>query len=295
VAFQAYNIQLLPLDTSKVEEVGVAGYKKLLQKLSDSFTKAVQEKRLLQEAYTLVNDTYFCPFVIHPRDKYSVGSLVKFHKAETVQDLYTQEDLYIKSGTATPVSNIYLFRFLFDFKHHLLLIEESRGRLPAPAKMEKALTYFFAPVAERFFQEHSLTINLISEDKTLKKVLKDADGFSHIDVKLTFPNGPNVLPNALEELRGKNIHKVELSLSAAKNAQIPEPTSYMSALLEHVSRYGEATISYYKKVVKGPKEVFRRLRYSTKTNPKRVVVRQGVDEDDEDFLKRAFVKLTNEI
>lgn len=295
MAFQAYNIQLLPLDTSTIEEVGVVGYKKLLQKLSDRFTEAVKEKRLLQEAYSLVNDTYFCPFVIHPRDKFAFGSFVKFHKAETVQDLYTREDLYISSGTATPVSNVYLFRFLFDFTNHLLIVEESRGRLPAPAKMEKALTRFLAPVTESFFHQHSLTVNVISEEKTLKKVLKDADGFSRIDVALTFPNGPDVAPNALEELRAKNIHKVEHSLSAAKQAHIPEPTSYMSALLKHVSRYGEATISYYKKVTKGSKDVFKRLRYSTKNNPKRIYVRQGVDEEDEEFLKRAFSKLKNDL
>ena len=121
------------------------------------------------EAMTLVNDTFICPFVIHVEEKYAYDSFVKFHKAETVTEFYTQERLFEAPKSNTPVSNSHNFRFVFDCENHRFAIEEGIGRLPNPQVMQNMLEHFLRKLASDAFPSHVPTLNLISDDESLLK------------------------------------------------------------------------------------------------------------------------------
>lgn len=108
-SFRLYNIQLLPLDTNRTPEVGVTGYKKLLEELEEVRKAAHATKTLVEYSYQLPNDTYFAAFTIFPRAKFAEGRLVKYQKAESVVDLYTNKSLFTAAEGDAPVSNTYLF------------------------------------------------------------------------------------------------------------------------------------------------------------------------------------------
>lgn len=290
--FRVYNIQLLPLDSRTTPEVGVKGYQKLFSRLNASVHKHIQEKRALEFSDTLSHETYIFPFFIHAEKEEFIahGSFVRFHRAETVQDLYTNEALYTENPGNTAVSNIYLLRFVFDYEKHLLAIEELGGRLPSPLRFQKTLQHFFKPIANEYFDKYTLTVNLVSESKKLSQVLREAKGFSRIHVKLTFNNG-SMLDDVLDELKENNVHFIEHTASAGSGAVMPKPTQYMYKLLNYSTKFGEASVTYFKQKKNGAKNALTKVVYQTKNFPKKFRMRQGVDESDLDFLRRAADKL----
>ncbi len=247
-AFRIYNIQLLPLDTSTTEEVGISGYKNLFELLNKVVGTKVEQKTIVQYSFPLVNDTYISPLTINTTQNksYSHGEFVKFHRADKVLDFYTNATLYTADNSSSAVSSIHTFRYVFDYETHQLAIEDSGSTLPSPLVFLNVLQFFLRPIAEENFIEYIFTINLVSDEKVLNEILRDADGFSRAQVKLTFPNGP-VLNDLLQEFKEKNVHRVDHSTSSERGAIMPDITDYMKALLEGATRYGEAAITYYKK------------------------------------------------
>lgn len=292
-AFRIYNIQLLPLDTNKTEEVGTDGYLRLFELLNKHISDKIKQKEIINYSDTLVNDTFICPFTIHSslNREYSYGEFVKYHKAANVLDFYTNATLYSADSKSYAVSNLYLFRFVFDHDTHQLAIEEQGGKLPNPMRFVKTLEFFLKPIAEEFFQFHTLTINLVSDNKKLEQVLREAKGFSRAYVKLTFPNGP--LNEVLKELKDKNVHRVEYSTSSERGAIMPSLTEYMKGLLNNSSKYGEAAITYYKNISKSTVDKLKKITFKTDYFPKKISLRQGVDENDDDYIERVYFKLTN--
>lgn len=292
--FRIYNIQLLPLDTRKTNEVGSIGYKKLFELYRDSLRRFVDAKKVVEYSDKLVNDTFICPFTIHPTPNghYTFGQFLKFHKASTVQDLYTKQTLFTADDKSSAVSSVYSFRFVFDHHNHRFAIEESGQKLPSAMRFKKTLEFFLQPIASEHFKDHVLTVNLVSEDKVLSDVLREAEGFSKVNVKLTFPNGPG-LNDTLRELKKNNVHLVEHTESAERNAFMPEVTNYMNSLLEKATDFGEATVSYYKSISKNSKEKWTRLIFKTKNFPRRLNLRQKNNEEDDLFLERVWFWLKN--
>lgn len=103
-SFRLYNIQLLPLDTSTTPEVGTTGYRNLFSLLREASKTARQEKTVIENSFKLPHDTYFTPFTIFPGEKFAEGTWVKFQKAETVVDLYTNESLFTAEKGNAAVS-----------------------------------------------------------------------------------------------------------------------------------------------------------------------------------------------
>lgn len=292
-AFRIYNIQLLPLNTKKTEEVGVEGYLNLFELLQKRVSTRIKDKKIIDYSDPLVNDTFICPFTIHRSldRRYSYGEFIKYHKASEVLDIFTQTTLYSADARSGAVSNIYLFRFVFDHETHRLAIEEQGGKLPNVVRFLKTLEFFLKPIADDYFQDYTLTINLVSDNKQLQQVLKEASYYSKVHVRLTFPNGP--LNEVLKELKDNNVHRVEHSASSERGAMMPGLTKYTKSLLENASKFGEASITYYKNASKTTVEKLNRFTFKTKNFPIKISLRQGVDETDLLYLERVWFKLTN--
>lgn len=278
-SFRLYNIQLLPLDTSRTPEVGVAGYKKLFEELEVARKAAHTTKTLVESSYKLPHDTYFAAFTIFPRAKFAEGKWVKYQKAESVVDLYTNKTLFTAAEGDAPVSNNYLFRFLFDYEAHRLAVEELGGKLPSSGTMQKAFLGLLEPVAQAHFPEHTLTINLVSESKALEQALEEATGFRRVDVSLTFPNG-HELTKRLREMKDNNVHVVKAEASSNKGALMPHLPEFILELVKASTDYGRSKFTYVKDKVQ-KLQVF-----STEAHPEKVQLRQKKAEQEISFMER---------
>lgn len=278
-SFRLYNIQLLPLDTSRTPEVGVAGYKRLFEELEVARKAAHTAKTLVEGSYKLPHDTYFAAFTIFPRAHFAEGKWVKYQKAESVVDLYTNKSLFTAAEGDAPVSNNYLFRFLFDYEAHRLAVEELGGKLPSPGSLQKALFSLLEPIAQVHFPEHTLTVNLVSESKALEQALHEATGFKRVDVSLTFPNG-HELTRRLREMKENNVHVVKAEASSNKGALMPHLPEFILELVKASTDYGRSTFTY---VID---KVQKRQVFSTEAHPEKVQLRQKKAEQEVSFMER---------
>lgn len=282
-SFRLYNIQLLPLDTAKTPEVGVVGYRRLFKLLNEASTKAHKSKTLIENSYPLPHDTYFAPFTVVAGEKYAHGKWVKFQKAETVVDLYTNKSLFTADKTDAAVSNNYLFRFVFDYEAHRLAVEELGGKLPSAGSLLKALTVLLKPIADENFPEHVLTVNLVSETKKLEQALSEATGFKHVEVRVTFPNGE--LSDRLKQLKSNNVHVVKAEASSEKGALMPKLPDFIEDMVRASSDFGRSIFTYYKE------KAGRKQRFSTEAYPEKVNLRPKKNEQEMAFLERIVAKV----
>jgi hypothetical protein len=283
-SFRLYNIQLLPLDTARTPEVGVAGYKKLFEHLGAAIKAAHGAKTLVESSFKLPHDTYFAPFTVQARATFAEGKWVKYQKAESVVDLYTNKNLFTAADGDAPVSNTYLFRFLFDFEAHRFAIEELGGKLPSAGSIQKALSSFLEPVADAQFPEHTLTVNLVSETKALDQALEEATGFRRVEVSVTFPNG-HELSKRLRDMKDNNVHVVKVEASSDKGALMPNLPDFILDLVKASTDYGRSKFTYMKD------KVSRQQVFSTEENPEKIQLRQKKTEQEVSFLERIRRKL----
>ncbi|WP_083387208.1 DUF4747 family protein [Salinicola sp. MIT1003] len=283
-SFRLYNIQLLPLDTSNTSEVGEIGYLKLFEHLQAKTTKAYNEKTLANSAYKLQNDTFISPLSIKIEDDSATGLWVKYHKTDSVSDLYTEKTLYNAPLGVTPVSNNYFFRFIFDYKTHRLGIEEQSGKLPTAKIFNDVVEYFLEPIAQDNFPKHTLTVNVISEAKALEEALKEAKGFRKAEAKITFPNG-HELSQRLKHMRDNNIHTVKSEASSSKNALMAEIPDFLLEMIRASIEYGKSKFTYYKK------GSTKQQNYSSEENPVKLKLRKSQKESEKSFLDRAKAAL----
>ena len=282
-SFRLYNIQLLPLDTSTTPEVGIEGYRRLFSLLHEASATAHKEKTLLQSAYSLPHETFFSPFTVVAGKKFTYGKWVKFHKAESVVDLYTNRSLFTAGKADTAVSSNYLFRFVFEYEAHRLAVEELGGKLPSAGTLLKALLYLLKPIADENFPAHVLTVNLVSETRMLEQALTEATGFRHVEVRVTFPNGE--LSNKLKQLKSNNVHVLKAEASSEKEALMPKLPDFIEELVRASAEYGRSKFTYFKEKM-GRKQTF-----STEAFPEKIYLRTKKNEQEMAFLERVVSKL----
>lgn len=288
--FRQYNIQLLPLDTRKTEEVGLLGYKRLFDLFKQETTRSYKAKKMAGQAKALVNDTFICPFVIHVEEKFAYGKFIKFHKAETVTEFYTNERLFEAQIGTTAVSNTHYFRFMFDYANHRFGIEENNGRLPSPDVMLETLEHFLRDLADKNFPLYTLTLNLISDERTLKEVLAEGNEYGPIHVKLSFPNSRK-LTKTLQELKENSVHSIEANMAPARGARMSGLPDYFRDLISSVAEFGEAKIVFFRQVKEKAGLRFQRFFYSTSKHPRWFALRQKRDEAEFDFMKRSWMSM----
>ncbi|MER0215698.1 MAG: DUF4747 family protein [Nitrosomonas sp.] len=286
--FRQYNIQLLPLDTVKTPEVGIEGYKKLFDQLSTETSIAFKNKKMANQAKALINDTFICPFVVHTDEKFAYGKFVKYNKADTVTDFYDKTPLFEATKEVAAVSNVYYFRFVFDYTWHRFGIEENGTKLPKPDVMLKVLEHFLEKSAKNYFPDHSLTLNLISDQVSMNEALTEGNQFGSVDVKITFPNSHR-LNDELRELKKLNAHNIQAHVSPARGAQMPGLPEYIRKLVEMAPEFGEATITFFKAISNNDKVIkFKRMIYSSTKNPRYFILRQKKNEGEFGFVERAW-------
>lgn len=286
-SFRLYNIQLLPLDTAKTSEVGVAGYRKFFTHLCAASLAAHKAKTLVDSSFKLPHDTYFAPFAIVAGDKFAEGKWVKFQRAETVVDLYTNESLYTAEKGEAAVSNNHYFRFVFDYGIHRIAVEELGGKLPSPGSLLKALISILKPIADQNFPEHTLTVNLVSESKALETALSEAKGFRHVEVKITFPNGE--LSYRLRQLKDNNVHILKAEASSDKDALMPSLPDFILDMVRASTDYGSAKFTYFKE------KLARRQVFSTEDYPEKVRLRPKKNEQEASFMERVRAKVHDSV
>jgi hypothetical protein len=279
--FRIINIQLLPLDTANTPEVGEDGYRNLLRHLKTSVDEAKTSKELHRIAYPLANETLFAPLALAntPTGELGVGEFIKYHRAEIVTDLYTNKNLFVAENPDSAVSGVFHFRFVFDYKHHQLLIEEKNGKLPSAGVIVRAFSAFFTPIASRFFPKYTLTVNIVSEQKALEQALEEATGFKVVDIQVTFDNGHD-FNKRLRQLKADNVHSLKIHASSGKDGRMPNLPDFVLDFLHMSVKFGKSRFTYFKDKKSG------RQTYSSEDNPKKLRFRQKSDEADISFVRR---------
>lgn len=292
-SFYIFNIQLLKSKDGITEEAGEARYLQLFNSLGLRQKKIISEKKILNDAFQLKNNGYFIPtfanqevfeyFLFRRKVKKNVivGSFEKFNEASEVQEYYSKAVLFSKDEDQTAISNRFEFAFLFDPVAHWLAIEDTLGKLPGLVTMEKILNRYLSPIASKLFDDYSLQINLVSKQDTLQEVIATAVGFKRIHAELTFKNGPTA-NQVLNKMADDRLHKLDMTVSAAKDDVMPRVPDVMQGVLENTSLYGKSEITY----IDGTGGKRRVAKFNSLENPEKISARRKMDEGIFDYLGR---------
>lgn len=290
-----YNIQLLPLDHAKTGDAGEGRYVDLFNRFNESVTKSIRQKRLVTDAKPLINDSFFaalnCEKYVYSRLKekhtFIVGRFIKFHQAGEVEDLYTKATLFKAQRGQNAVANRKEFLYIFDPHSHWFGIEEQNGRLPNHSAVKSALEQYLQPLAEQYFPDYTLTVNLVSREEELNSVLDRAVGFTKIEVDITFKNGPTQ-DEVLQDMAANSLHRLKITASSDRGSHMPRVPEIIDGIVRNAPQYGQASITYLEKNDKGGTTV---ARYESESNPQTVVARAKGDEDPMSFYGRVVIKI----
>lgn len=285
--FRIYNIQLLP-DQEGIDEVGVAGYRKLFANLRDLNKKHLDEKTQVLYHFGLPGETYIAPHDFKFPSGFVYGHFVRYTKTDELTELKTGKTIF-KAGKKTAVASKKLIPFVFDTRRHYLAIDGAN--LPKGSTFVDALKKFLEPVAAQSFPNHELTVNLISKANALEDVFKKAVAYKTVDVSLAFPNGHET-EQLLRELKET---KTQLNIHASggvkgRMSAVPE---FLKGLLRAAVIFGSAKISYFIPTEPG-KDATKKEVYNSEDTPVTFSMRQSAkDENEADFFGRVHDRLEN--
>lgn len=290
-----YNIQLLPLDHAKAGDAGEFRYIELFKHFNDSVTQSIKQKRLVADAKPLINDSFFaalnCEKHVYKQLKedhtFVVGRFIKFHQAGEVEDLYTKATLFKAQKGQDAVANRKEFIYVFDPVSHWLGIEEQNGRLPSHGAVKGALEQYLQPLAEQFFPDYTLTVNLVSREEELNSVLERAVGFTKIEVDITFKNGPTQ-DEVLRDMAANSLHRLKVTASSDRGSHMPRVPKIIEGVVKNAPQYGQASITYLEQNEKGGTSM---ARYESESNPQTVGARAKGSEDPISFYGRLVAKM----
>lgn len=297
-AFVIFNIQLLKSKEGVTEEAGEHRYLQLFDLFGKRQKKIIQEKKILDDAFKLKNSGYFIPTSAYKsvfeypllrrkvKKNVVIGSFEKFNEAAEVQEYYSKAVLFTQAEDQTAISNRCEFLFLFDPVAHWIAIEDFQGKLPNLMAMEKILIKYLDPIANKLFDDYSLKVNLISKQDTLQEIMETAVGFKRIHAALTFKNGPTA-NQVLTRMSDDRLHKLDMTVSAARGDVMPKVPDVMKGVLENTSLYGKSEITYVEDV--GGKR--RISKFNSAENPDRIISRRNDGEGILDYLKRVSKQL----
>jgi hypothetical protein len=277
-----FNIQLLPSNTKSTKEVGEEGYKKLFERLREATIQAFKKKNLKTISFELANEASFAPRSTIVMDDHAYGEWLRYHRSDSVEDLYSSEKLFEAAKGTFPITNRYTFEYVFDYKTHRMALSETAGRLPAPDICHSALEHIFEEVSKGLFPKHILKINLVSDSTKLEQVLAEAEGYKKVSTTLTFPNGHN-LGKRLQELKDNNVHHLKVEASAgSKETAMPQLPGFLKELVEASVSYGKTYISYIAET--GGKI----LHYASSKYPAKIRLRSRKNEQPAELRRRVI-------
>lgn len=246
--FKYYNIQALPL--AKTEKmIGSAGYKSIFKSLKALVDKNIKDKNVQGISHNLRNDFFIAPVKIDIQDDIAFGEFMKFDVVTTVFGTLDDDEKYVSDGGDS--SKKYAYRFVFDFKKHILAIEKSRG-LPTVNVLEEVLFETLDGHRQNLFPNHSLKIIEMTNSETLNNVIDEAASYKRVDVEVTFSNSEDwcngladeILKAREEEMRNKSIDSIHHVEKSAKDSTMTEPSQAAISYLGLACKFGNAAITY---------------------------------------------------
>lgn len=276
--FSFFNLKVTPFSNEQ-HEIGVNGYLKLMEEISDEIKLLKESRELHNAACKISKEMYFGFFDVRFMsdllgNRFSIGKLIKFDKPESLKDFYTGTSKQtIESATS---AHRYEFDFVFDPLTHIVAISENSGRLPSANKVIEAIEYFFIDKANKLYPGYTVSVSQVKCASSLDNLYKKANCYYKAHVSISKTNSDEFI----DELAGKidlgnkerGVEFVEYTESAAKDGFISRLTDTCMALLKIAIKNGNATVTYQDKDTK------KRAKYVMKNHP----VRRKVVKKDED-------------
>lgn len=284
-SFIVFNVQLLPADTASTPEVGISGYKKLLDGLNRLTVDAYSKKKIDTISYPLLNDAYIAPRSTITTDDHAYGQWLKYSRSDDIEDLYSNTKLFTASKGTFPIANRQTFDYVFDYGTHRLAIQEIAGKLPSPDVCINIFEEILGKLADNLFPKHVLKINLISDPTKLEQIFNTAAGYKSVKTTLTFPNGHR-LGSQMKELKDNNVHHLKVEASAgSKDTAMPTLPAFLKQLVEASVEYGKTSLAYITEA--GGKL----MRYTSSSYPLKIKLRQKKDEQPAEMRRRVVVEV----
>lgn len=282
--FVVYNVQLLPT-SADVENVGNAGYKRLLASLRDMNRRHRIDKTLQSFHIELSKDIFFGPSEFYVEAGYVYGRFTKYTRTNIVANLNSGKVVFHNKTKDTTISKSTKLDFLFDTRSHYLAIDG--GANIKTDILTKALAELFSKAKDGLFPLHDLHINLVASSKDVETILSNAVAFKKINVDLTFQNGGGRTQKLLREMRLSRTQrlKVEASGGSGKITKLPE---FMDDMVRAAALVGSLQLTYYT----GDSE--RRQTYDSENSPLAFVVRYTNNDDDSRYFARVKEHLSSQ-
>ncbi|MFZ8167798.1 DUF4747 family protein [Alteromonas macleodii] len=246
-----FNIQALPI-SNKDKLIGPEGYIKLFESLSSKVSKLKENKQLHEFGFALPHsELYFVPLSIRIEKKFIYGQFKKYDKVYSVQEFYSDEELYSVPKDKPATSKSWNMNYVFDPQNHILAIENTNNKLPKPSTLEEVLYHFIKEASLTVFPDHEITCNVLKENNKLDKV-KKAESFKYINLTINYSN-PIDSEDDLESLidrenREASVGTVEVRQKAStRTGVMSKIPSYIQAMLNIASTNGDADIKYFDK------------------------------------------------
>tara|TARA_R110001583_G_scaffold42804_10_gene136054 strand:+ start:5039 stop:5929 length:891 start_codon:yes stop_codon:yes gene_type:complete len=249
--FFYYNIQALPIEKDN-DFIGEKGYKSLFTKLSKLIKAKMAKKELHKIAIPLRNDYYFVPTKIVIKDGYAYGYFRKYDKVDSLEEFYSEENVFIGKKDQLVSSRSFKFPFVFDFKTHILAIGNKNSRLPNVNVLEEILGDFFTNFIYLESESHCIECICLKEATSINTVLA-AGKYKSIKTVITFSNPQDVEDyldeNIIEEdLRNNSVNKLTTIHQSSKNGNMTGLTKLAEATFRLATKYGDATACYWSNV-----------------------------------------------
>jgi hypothetical protein len=286
--FRIYNIQLLP-NNPPDGDIGVKGYKSIFAEFRSRTDRARIEKQLLAYHRDVGTESHFGPQEFHPKAGYVWGKFVKYKRTDKVDDLNTMKPIFQEGRKQVGVASRHEMFFIFDCHQHFLAIEEAGGALPATTLFTDILRDYLKPICKSLFPAHSLEILLVADKNSLDTVLREAVGFSRIEVDIMAPNGE--AEDSLEQLKRSHIQRLQIVGSPGGEGSIANDLPpFLLGVIKGAVKYGRTKLSYFRQPPGGKGDPVKVI-YDSATTPMKFEKRQSNFEPDEDFAERCLEDL----
>ena len=290
--FRVYNIQLLPNNSREVD-IGISGYKRIFANFRERTNRARIEKNLLAYHRDVGKESHFGPHEFHPKAGYIWGRFVRYKRTDKVDDLNTMKPIFQEGRKQVGVASLHEMFFIFDCAQHFLAIEEASGALPPTNLFSDILRDYLTPICNELFPNHTLCILLIADKNSLDVVLKEALGFSRIEVDIAPPNGE--AEDSLEQLKKSRIQKLSIIGSPGGGGAIANDLPpFLLGVIKGAVKYGRTQLSYFRAPAEGTGDPVK-VKYDSATTPMKFEKRKTSSESDEDFAERCLEDLREKV
>jgi len=280
--FIVYNVQLLPTTTA-IENVGAAGYRRLLASLRDLNIMHRRDRTLESFHQALSRDTFFGPSEFNFPAGFVYGFFIKYTRTNMVSDLNRRKVVFHNKTNSMTVSKETKIPFVFNTRTHYLAIDGAAGI--SQESLTYALKTLFEKAKGEHFPEYDLHINLLASAKDIEQILSSATAFKRIAVDLTFQNGGGKTQEFLKEMRASRTQRlrVEASGGTGKIAKLP---AFMEEMVRAAALVGSLNLTYYLN------DTPRKQTYSSENSPLAFVVRRSSSDDETRYFERVKTQLS---